>query len=99
MTLSDGEPTPRNGPTTKNVSADESSNTASSPGVDYLHPSSIIFLLIARVRSYLIPAIFAAVAAACTEGLATGIFDATQGPYPQATMKTAWMRAQREAAD
>jgi glyoxylase-like metal-dependent hydrolase (beta-lactamase superfamily II) len=40
----------------------------------------------------------AAVAAACTAGLTSGFFDATQGPYPEATMATAWERAQAEVA-
>jgi glyoxylase-like metal-dependent hydrolase (beta-lactamase superfamily II) len=39
----------------------------------------------------------AAVAAACAEGLATGIFDGTQGPYPPETMADAWRRARVEA--
>ena len=40
----------------------------------------------------------AAVAAACVEGLATGVFDESSGPYPEDTMRTAWERAQLEAA-
>ena len=39
----------------------------------------------------------AAVAAACAEGLVTGIFDARRGPYPEVTMGVAWDRARREA--
>ena len=38
----------------------------------------------------------AAVAAACADGLATNVFDPTRGPYPEATMRVAWERAQRE---
>jgi glyoxylase-like metal-dependent hydrolase (beta-lactamase superfamily II) len=37
-----------------------------------------------------------AVAAACADGLATNEFDPTQGPYPEATMRIAWERAQWE---
>lgn len=39
----------------------------------------------------------AAVAAACSDALVTGLFDATRGPYPPETMETAWVRAQLEA--
>jgi glyoxylase-like metal-dependent hydrolase (beta-lactamase superfamily II) len=39
----------------------------------------------------------ALVAAACAEGLATGMFDPQEGPYPPETMRSAWERAQREA--
>jgi hypothetical protein len=39
----------------------------------------------------------AAVAAACSDALVTGLFDATRGPYPPQTMETAWVRAQLEA--
>jgi len=38
----------------------------------------------------------AAVAAACAEGLASGIFDRSQGPYPPETMQSAWERAKLE---
>lgn len=40
----------------------------------------------------------AAVAAACAEGLATGRFDPSVGPYPEETMAVAWSRARKEAA-
>ncbi len=39
----------------------------------------------------------AAVAAACSQALATGTFDPSHGPYPVDTMSTAWQRAQAEA--
>ena len=38
----------------------------------------------------------ATVAAICADGLATGLFDARHGPYPEATMQTAWERAKLE---
>ena len=38
----------------------------------------------------------AVVAAACAEGLVTGIFDPMQGPYPAETMQSAWERAKVE---
>jgi glyoxylase-like metal-dependent hydrolase (beta-lactamase superfamily II) len=38
----------------------------------------------------------AAVAAACADGLATGVFDPAHGPYPPETMHDAWQRAQVE---
>ena len=37
-----------------------------------------------------------AVAAACADALATGLFDATRGPYPSETMQDAWKRAKLE---
>jgi glyoxylase-like metal-dependent hydrolase (beta-lactamase superfamily II) len=39
----------------------------------------------------------AAVAALCAEGIATGSFDQTTGPYPPETMAAAWARAKLEA--
>ncbi len=38
----------------------------------------------------------AAVAAACAEGLASGLFDPSHGPYPSETMWSAWERAKLE---
>jgi glyoxylase-like metal-dependent hydrolase (beta-lactamase superfamily II) len=38
----------------------------------------------------------AAVAATCAEGLATGLFDSSRGPYPVETMQSAWERAKLE---
>lgn len=38
----------------------------------------------------------AAVAAACADALATGIFDPKKGPYPPETMQDAWKRAKLE---
>lgn len=40
-----------------------------------------------------------AVAAACSEALASGSFDPTHGPYPVATMEAAWVRAQLHAEE
>ena len=38
----------------------------------------------------------AAVAEVCAAGLATALFDASQGPYPAETMRDAWERAKLE---
>ena len=52
------------GPTTGEWSTGGRPSTESFPSAHRLHASSILFLLVARVRGYLIPAIAAAVAAA-----------------------------------
>ena len=63
MTQSDAQRVPVGAPTSNERSSDVPPHGEPRPPAQYLHASSILFLLIARVRRYLIPCIVAAVAA------------------------------------
>lgn len=65
MTPPDAQQSPSPiGPTTNGISASGPTGSETLPKAHHLHASSIVFLLVARIRSYLFPAIIAAVAAA-----------------------------------